>query len=459
MKNIKFLVIPALFATLVSCVNGDDYGTPDLAGLCVTLDANVEVSTITNSATATATEYPDNPNGDDYIEAYVTSSDEGGNFFKSISMVATNGNVGFSVPVDSYNLYNKFEPGRKVYIKMDNRFYNVQNNSTVIGSSFNGGVGRISGVEYQDIILRSCEKVNEDDLVNNITIAQALNNANLNKLIEFDDVQFSDASLGKKYYDPTLNSIGGATNHTITDMNGSTITLRISSFATFATENVPSGSGKIRGVLTKFGSTFQFMVRTINDIDLQGPRLDAAPPIVGNNVSFLCTLNENFESYFAGTNVTGQNNFPNYINDAYVGSAYWRCRSNGTPANKFIQMTAFNTGQAVKSYFIVPVNFTCANTFSFQSRASFNNGAVLKVYYSTNYTAGGDIANATLIDITSTFTISNANSATGTFTNSGNWNIPVSLTGNGYILFEYTGSAISSPALTTNMDLDNLILN
>ena len=116
-------------------------------------------------------------------------------------------------------------------------------------------------------------------------------------------------------------------------------------------------------------------------------------------------------------------------------------------------MTAFNTGQAVKSYFIVPVNFTCANTFSFQSRASFNNGAVLKVYYSTNYTAGGDIANATLIDITSTFTISNANSATGTFTNSGNWNIPVSLTGNGYILFEYTGSAISSPALTTNMDL------
>lgn len=456
MKNIKFLLIPTLFATLVSCVNGDDYGTPDLANLCVTVDANVQVSAITSSATATATEYPDNPNGDDYIEAYVTSSDEGGNFFKSISMVATDGNVGFSVPVDSYNLYNKFEPGRKVYIKMEGRFYNVQNNSTVIGSSFNGGVGRISGVEYQDVILRSCEKVNEDDLVNNITIAQALNNANLNKLIEFDNVQFKDASLGKTYYDPSLPSPGGATNHEITDEFGNSIIVRISSFATFSANSIPEGNGKIRGVLTKFGSTFQFMVRTLNDVKLTNPRLeiDLYPPIVGNALNFDATLNEPFTSY----TITNQKNFPKYINDAAVGSRYWERKIFG--GNTYIQMSSFGgTPEANRSLFIVPVNMTAASTLSFETKAGFANGNVLKVYYTTNYTPGSQITSATLVDITSNFTISPGlpSGYPTDFTASGVYNIPAGVTGNGYFVFEYVGNGTGGP--TTTMQIDNIVIN
>jgi len=456
MKNIKFLLIPTLFATLVSCVNGDDYGTPDLANLCVTVDANVQVSAITSTATATATEYPNNEDGDDFIEAYVTSSDEGGNFFKSISMIATDGGVGFSVPVDSYNLYNRFEPGRKVYIKMDNRFYNVQNNSTVIGSSFNGGVGRISGVEYQDIILRSCEKVNEDEFVNNITITQALNNANLNKLIEFDNVQFKDASLGKTYYDSSLPSPGGATNHEITDEFGNSIIVRVSSFATFSANSIPEGSGKIRGVLTKFGSTFQFMVRTLNDVKLTNPRLeiDLYPPIVGNALNFDASLNEPFTSY----TITNQRNFPKYINDAAVGSRYWERKIFS--GNTYIQMSSFGgTPEANRSLFIVPVNMTAASTLSFQTKAGFANGNVLKVYYTLDYTPGNQITTATLVDITSNFTISPGlpSGYPTDFTASGVYNIPAGITGNGYFVFEYVGNGTSGP--TTTMQIDNIVIN
>jgi hypothetical protein len=422
MKNIKFLLIPALFASLVGCVNGDDYGTPDLSNECVTIDANVQVSTITSSATATATEYPNNPDGDDFIEAYVTSSDEGGNFFKSISMVATNGNVGFSVPVDSYNLYNKFEPGRKVYIKMDNRFYNVQNSSTVIGSSFNGGVGRISGVEYQDIILRSCEKVNENDLVNNITISQALNNANLNKLIEFDNVQFTDISLGKKYYDPTLNSIGGATNHTITDINGNTITVRISSFATFAAENVPSGSGKIRGVLTKFGSTFQFMVRTINDIKLDQPRI---VPI--------------FEETFTS-------NWENWTKFSVTGAQVWTLNTTfGNPGSCAI-MTGFanSTNNTNEDWLISPsINLSgvTSATLKFDNASRFT-GNLLEVYVSTNYNSGAP-STATWTQLTG-FTL-DTNTASYIWTNSGDMNISSYIGNSNFrVAFRYTSTTTAS---------------
>lgn len=198
MKNLKLVLTTAILASLTGCVNGDDYGTPDLSNECVTIAKTKEVTDITSIATSAAAQYTTTDNID-YIEAYITSSDEGGNFFKSISMVSTDGLTGFSMPVDNYNLYTEFEPGRKVTIKLDkNRYFNRQFGSTVLGSSFNNGVGRISSIEYKDVILRSCDKVDEAELVNHLTIAQAKNDQNLNKLIEFNAVQFTDASLEKK---------------------------------------------------------------------------------------------------------------------------------------------------------------------------------------------------------------------------------------------------------------------
>ena len=457
MKNIKLIVTTVILATLSSCVNGDDYGVPDLSNDCVTIAKTKEVSDITNIATATTVPYTTSETVVDYIEAYVTSSDEGGNFYKSISMMSLDGLKGFSMPVDNYNLYTEFEPGRKVTIKLDkNRYFNKQHGSTVIGSSYNGGVGRVSGVDYKNVILRSCTDVNENDIKKNLTIAAAKNDQYLNMLIEFDAVQFTDASLGKKYYDATLNSLGGATNHEISDQFGNKVILRVSEFATFASNAVPSQNGKIRGVMTKYNSDYQFMIRTLNDVNLTNNRLDIDlyPPIGGTAIVYDATLNEPFTSY----TTTNQQIFPKYINDAAVGSRYWQRKVFG--GNTYIQMSSFGgTPEANRSLFIVPVNMTAANTLSFKTKDGFNNGAVLKVYYTTNYVPGTQITGATLIDITSSFTI-----ATGTitgyatnFTNSGTYNIPAGVTGNGFFVFEYVGNG--SGGATTTMQIDDIVIN
>lgn len=458
MKKIKLIVTATLFATLLSCVNSDDYNTPDLSGDCFDIPKTKEVTDITSVAVASATEYMPAVEGQtDYIEAYVTSSDEGGNFYKSISFVSLDGTKGFSMPVDNYNLYNEFEPGRKVTIKLNERFFNLQHSSTVIGSSYNNGVGRISGVEYKSVIKRSCTNVEEEQIMKSLTIAQALNNQYLNMLIEFDNVQFTDVSVGKKYYDESLNSPGGATNHEVTDQFGNKIIVRVSQYSKFAGEGIPSGNGKLRGVLTKFNSDYQFMIRTLNDVDFSGDRLeiDLSPPLVGNNIQFLGSFTENFESY--GTTAPGNRQFPNYINDAPVGSRYWA--NTAFSGNKYIQMTSFGgTPESNRSLFIVPVDMTAANTLSFQSKAGFANGSVLKVYYSTDYVAGENINNATLVDITSNFTLSPGSSSgyPATFTNSGNYNIPASLTGNGFFIFEYIGAG---GGITTTMQIDNIVVN
>lgn len=463
MKNLKLILTFGLLSVLLGCVNGDDYDSPDLSGECVDIAATKSVQDIAILANATAQEYTNA----DFIEAYVTSSDEGGNFYKSISLVSLDGTKGFTMPVDAYNLYTKFEPGRKVTVNMQNRHfhYDTQIASLEIGSLYNNDtpdipsddvVGRISGVEYENVINRSCTKVDEEAFIKRMSITQAKNNQYINMLIEFDAVQFTDASLGKKYYDPSLNNLGGATNHEITDEFGNKIIVRVSEYATFAGNEIPSLNGKIRGVLTKYNNDFQFMVRTLNDINLTQPRLviDFFPPIVGNALVYDTSLNEPFTSY----TTNNQQNFPKYINDAAVGSRYWQRKIFS--GNTYIQMSSFGgTPEANRSLFIVPVNMTAANTFSFQTKAGFANGNVLKVYYTTNYVPGTQITLATLVDITSSFTISPGlpSGYPTNFTASGVYNIPAGITGNGFFVFEYIGNGSGGP--TTTMQIDNIVIN
>ena len=88
--------------------------------------------------------------------------------------------------------------------------------------------------------------------------------------------------------------------------------------------------------------------------------------------------------------------------------------------------------------YVIPVDFSNMTKFSFDSKDGHYNGNVLKVYYSTDYQPSGNILNATLTDITSAFTISSNNTNyPANFTNSGHWVKPSTLTGNGFIIFEY----------------------
>ena len=468
MKNIKLIVTTVILATLSSCVNGDDYGVPDLSNECNDLTANKTVQNITTLSTSSLQMYQNsNTAVEDIIEAYVTSSDEGGNFYKTISLSSVDGLKGFTIPIDDYNLYNRYEPGRKVFIKMDSLYFynNSLTSSLEIGSYYDNEtpantsddkVGRISGVEYKKIITRGCSKVDENNIVKRLTIAQAKNNQNLHMLIELDGVQFTDPSLGKKYFDRSLNAVASwtATNHSIADANGNTLILRASEFATFAANAIPSGSGKIRGVLTKYNNDYQLMIRTINDVNLTNPRFDSSPPIGGTAIVYDATLNEPFTSY----TTTNQQIFPKYINDAAVGSRYWQRKVFG--GNTYIQMSSFGgTPEANRSLFIVPVNMTSANTLSFKTKDGYNNGNVLKVYYTTNYVPGSQITTATLVDITSNFTIASGSTSgyATNFTNSGTYNIPAGLTGNGFFVFEYVGNG--SGGVTTTMQIDDIVIN
>src|SRR5690606_41594076 len=106
-----------------------------------------------------------------------------------------------------------------------------------------------------ELVLFTCEFKLEDELIHNVSIAQAKNNNYINQLIRLPEVEFAEG--GSTYYDEN-NVIGGATNRNIRDLFGSTLIFRPGSFATYAGLTIPNKSGEVTGVMTKFNSDFQF---------------------------------------------------------------------------------------------------------------------------------------------------------------------------------------------------------
>lgn len=438
-----FAAFTLTLGLFTSCVEDDStMEAPESAIVTYELTPNKTVAQVVAATTSTPTLYAT----DDIIEAYVTSSDESGTFYNSISLQNIGDTsaqpIGLSVSANFTSFTKGFKPGRKIYIKLKGLHLAIVDGSLKIGTLFNGAVGRISENVWQNHLFPSATIVPEDNMVRTVSLATAATNANLNTLIEINNVQFADSSLSRTFFD--VDSGGSATNHNIVDVAGGTTRfLRVSEFALFAYQQIPSGRGRIRGVMTKFGSDFQFIIRNENDIKLTNPR----------TYTFFSTLNETFQSY-----ALNQSGFVNYLNIPEIGSKVWLIKSvNGTQC---IQMSSFGgTLENNKSYFIVPVNFTAANTLSFQVDIDFISTALgLKVYRSTDYVPGKKVSQATLFDITSSFTLPTANTAA--FTNVGTYNFPASLTGNGYVLFEYTGSNIAGPNLqTTNCNIDNIVIN
>ncbi len=451
----KTIFKPILFAVmtagiLTSCVNDDDYDVPTLECTETTLVKNMEPQAV--PAPTVAAQY----NGDGIIEAYVTSSDLGGNFFKSISFQTLDGSFGFSVPVDVTSYFTKFEPGRKVLIKLDGAYTDKNFGSLRIGANFNGAVGRISAAQYETMLNRSCTVVSEEQLVQKIGIPATLNDARINTLIELQNVQFTEDAIGKTYFQ-TGNQIGGATNLYLEDENGNTIIFRTSSFASYAGGVVPSGSGTVRGVLTKFNNDYQFVARTGEDIKLDQPRIGGEPVEPGTPF-----YTEDFEAAIDNTDL----DLPGWSNIKESGNLrkWSEQRFPLDAGNGYAEFSAFGSGDATNIAWLVSpainmdthTNETVTFDISQHHLDSDSEGNKIEIYVVTSFN-GTDIVGATKVDITDLAELPKFATPWYQFVNSGVIDLS-SYTGNVYIAFKFTGSG-SNTALDGAFQVDNLIVS
>ena len=139
------LLLSVTIGILSGCASDDAYDVPEQTLITYELTTTTTVEAVDAAATGAPVVFTT----DDIIEAYVTSSDEKGTFYKSISFqtIPADGSAptGFSVPINATTLYGKgFTPGRKVYIKLNGLYSAIVFGSLQIGSLYEGTIGRIS---------------------------------------------------------------------------------------------------------------------------------------------------------------------------------------------------------------------------------------------------------------------------------------------------------------------------
>lgn len=453
----KTAFVVAVSALAVSsCVNKDDWDTPPIN--CNNKFDAATISMADFKAQAPATGYL-LITTDQIFDGYIVSSDENGNFYKTISFQdkPENPTAGLQMEVDRASNYADFPVGTHVRINAKGLRLGLDRGSVKIGSvdpTF--AIGRIPGVLFSKYISAVCNGNTMDVVTIKPTelpsLAAAMQDKYINTLVSVPNVQFNISELypvNKQYINYTAGA-GVDTDRKIEDPVGGSTVLRSSGFASYGATLLPKGSGTLTFVVSKYNAGYQMLIRSLNDVNIPptGTRFDPTPPKGGSAITYPTTLNETFEGFTGALLDT----FAPYINDPVLGNRYWQMKNFSS--NNYIELSANAGSGPYETFFIVPVNFAAGKKLSFNVNVGYYNGDALKVYTSTNYTPGGDATTATLTDITSNFTIPKTPaSGYGVLSPAGTYTFPSTLTGNGYVMFKYVGA---TGGITTTVQLDNI---
>ncbi|MCB0454327.1 MAG: choice-of-anchor J domain-containing protein [Aequorivita sp.] len=452
LKNIKLLSFLFFLGMIVtSCVQDDDYSIPEITAS----EPNINPNDILSIATVkdlyggfdpVEIEAGDGSTRDIYLVGYVVSSDETGNFYKTLVIQDSpeNPTAGVSISTNSTDLYTKFEPGRKIYLKVNGLFIGEYAGLPTIGVQDGDEVGRIDALEFESRILRSLESPELVPTV--ISVAEANNPARLNTLVKFENVQFPNGLAGVEHYGNLNNTFG--VNRAVENCEGQTVILRTSGFADFKNLTLPEGNGTLTAVLSIFNSDVQLFINGPEDVDMTGERCSNGGP--GDAVEL--PFSQDFEGQSAGTGMTV--NIEGWTNvNVNTGTRLWEVREFNN--NKYAQTTAYNSNENPYEVWLVTPGLILPSgstpTLNFDTNDGFNNGDALTVKVSTDFT--GDVTTATWTNLNATISTGNTSGYGSSFTPSGDVDLSAYAGQVVYIAYQYVGA---SNGTTTTYQIDNV---
>lgn len=462
MKTLKFNKIILLLLGLVvfnGCVEDDDFNAPNTSIVepNIPTNAKVQISAVAGELAQAQGGSTLNYNSDDdvytyayntndiYMEGYVVSSDESGNFFEELIIQdkAENPTIGIKLLIDVNPLFVRYEVGRKVYVKLNGLSVGITNGVLTLGALNGDNVDKISPTEETRVIMRSAEKAT---LVPMPLAFSAIENSKTNLYVKLEDVQFLksqvEGSSAMSYASESGDQFDG--ERTLESCDGSSVVFSTSTFADFKGLSLPAGRGSMNAILTKnyFGNAFNIVINSPEDVDFSGNRCD---PV----------FSEDFQSGTDNTNL----DLEGWINYAEAGGEVWTedvYQGNGTA-----RFSAYNTGDSSNiGWLITPgIDMDAQDnemlTFQMQHAYPDSGHDPIDVLISTDFdgTETG-VTSATWTSV-GAFTKSYIeDSGTWfTFVNSGNIDLS-SYTGTAYIAFRYTGSDTANQNMT--IDIDNI---
>ena len=469
MKTLKINKIIVLLLGLVvftACVQDDEFNTPDTSVVEPNIPENAKVQIgalageLAQAQDNTSLDYTDEETTYSYtfneaplyMEGYVVSSDEGGNFFEEIIIQDNfeNPTIGIKLLIDVNPLFVRYEPGRKVYVKLNGLSVGITNGVLTLGALNGNEVDKIPSASEGDFIFRSATV---QTLVPMPLDFSDFSDDKTNLFIQLPDVQFNRNIVGdnaQTYAAEQSDEFDG--ERTLESCSAAAaVIFSTSTFADFKALTLPSGRGSMNAILTKdfFGEVYNVVVNTPEDINFDNPErcdpdfLECTGPSGGGSAIY----QEDFEG-FGTYNSEGWDN----INISGTDTDWFISSFSG---NFYSRISAFNSDNDEADVWLVTpeidMDMTTGEELSFDIQSNFDNGTNLSVWISTDYAGDPTTATWSILDVTipvgpaSTF---------GNFETVGPVNISC-VDGTAVIGFFYEGS---DPSATTRYHLDNVVV-
>lgn len=452
MKNLIYLFV---FVLLNSC-EPEEFAIPIPDETETSIVSNTGIEVIKNILLQSGDAYYQFSQDDAaVIEGYVISSDETGNFYKSLIIQdqLENPTCGIEILLDKNDLFTMYNPGRKLYIKLAGLTVSQNHGNFYLGYLNQNEVVSIPEGFIHKHLIRSLQT--EAVQPYNIDINE-FDHLNLNTLVQLNNVQFQRDELGKSYAGEIFDQYTGEREIVQCESELSTF-LSTSSYANFRTHILSSGSGTITGILRKdyYGEKYVLVVNDLSHINLHSenrcdPNFYSCPDQGENNKNTV--FFENFEEIKNAKELTEKG----WLNEnIYLGNEkFERKVSEG---NAFMRISAYDSGEnSLEAWLVSPkidVTDKVNAQLSFQTRANFDNGKLLTVWVSTDFE--GTIKSATWEQLDVKLSEGPRGGNNVNFISSGP--IYLECLEKSFVIgFKYLGS---DPSKTTTYDIDHFLIS
>lgn len=450
----KFILCGMIFS-LFGCVQTDDFDLPTPEQKQVNFEGNMtSISAVKGNFDMLKGEIYNFSGTDTYFEGYVISSDEGGNFYKQLILQdkPSNPTSGIEILIDDNSLYETYNFGRKIYVKLDGLSLGYSNGVLQLGLQNRGDIVAIPPSLIDEHIIRSAETAEISPLPLEIL---DFSDENKDLFIELDKVQFNrnlvrENQLFSFASNPADQYEGERQLESCE--TGATTMLSTSTFSDFKSLLLPSGSGKVKGVLTRnfYDDHYVVVVNSPDALDFSGERCDPFFLNCGGNTEPgpEVLLEETFTN---ASTVTKLSNL-GWTNVNVNGGAK-RFEPGILNGNRYFRITAYNTTESPLEAWLIspPINLdkTTNEVLSFEIMASYDNATILEVYITEDYSGNPLTTDWILMDANIPLGPSNRNGSSYKMTN-----LDIScLNGEIRFAFRYLGSA---PDKSTTYDIDNI---
>ncbi|GIV32176.1 MAG: hypothetical protein KatS3mg030_478 [Saprospiraceae bacterium] len=435
MKSFAFLFALTLVLGLSACLD-ENFDTPPVDGVDPGITPTTSIAELKAMHTMGNFETIDQ---DIIIGGVVVADDASGNWYRTFVLQDETG--GIEVLTDIADSYVLYPIGRQVFIRCKGLVLGDYNNLIQLGGYVTEDLSLGPIITVTDHIIKG-KKVGAP--APKVLTIDKLSMNDVSTLIQLDNVQFVAADTARTFADPVTRT---AYNRYLEDCNMNQVIVRTSGYASFAGSPIPNGGGTFVGVLSVFRNDFQFLIRSLDDLHLDGDRC-SFDPCAGTNVVTVSSIDEDFQSGTNNANVE----LNGWTNIATKGTRLWIYKVFDN--NVYVQATAFNdSNPEMECWLITPgIVIDAPKVLTFDSAKAFWTHDGLSVWISTDFVCDPNLATWQPLQAT----LANQSTPDHEWVASGDIDLSPWQGETVFIGFKYVGSSTSG--LTTSFRIDNVVV-